>query len=38
MFASQGGEVTALHRTHFGPLDLGGLAPGAWRELALDLF
>jgi 16S rRNA pseudouridine516 synthase len=38
MFASQGCEVTALHRTHFGPLDLGGLTPGAWRELALDLF
>ncbi|HWZ95836.1 MAG TPA: pseudouridine synthase [Opitutaceae bacterium] len=38
MFASQGCEVTALHRTHFGPLDLGGLAPGEWRELPLDLF
>jgi 16S rRNA pseudouridine516 synthase len=38
MFASQGCEVAALHRTHFGPLDLGGLAPGAWRELPLDFF
>jgi 16S rRNA pseudouridine516 synthase len=38
MFASQGCEVTALHRSHFGPLDLGGLAPGAWRELPLNLF
>jgi 16S rRNA pseudouridine516 synthase len=36
MFASQGYEVTALHRTHFGPLDLDCLAPGAWRELALS--
>jgi 16S rRNA pseudouridine516 synthase len=38
MFASQGCEVTALHRTHFGPLELGRLAPGEWRELALDFF
>jgi 16S rRNA pseudouridine516 synthase len=38
MFASQGGEVAVLHRTQFGPLDLGVLAPGAWRELPLDLF
>jgi 16S rRNA pseudouridine516 synthase len=38
MLASQGCAVTALHRTHFGPLDLGGLAPGAYRELPLDLF
>jgi 16S rRNA pseudouridine516 synthase len=38
MLASQGCAVTALHRTRFGPLDLGGLAPGAWRELALNFF
>jgi 16S rRNA pseudouridine516 synthase len=38
MFASQGCEVVALHRTHFGLLDLGGLAPGAWRELSLNYF
>ena len=38
MFASQGRTVTALHRTHFGPLDLGGLAPGAWSELPLSFF
>jgi 16S rRNA pseudouridine516 synthase len=38
MFSSQGCEVVALHRTHFGPLDLGNLAPGEWRELALDFF
>jgi len=38
MFASQGCEVTALHRTHFGPLDLDGLTPGEWRELPLSFF
>jgi 16S rRNA pseudouridine516 synthase len=38
MFASQGCEVTALHRTHFGPLDLDGLAAGAWIELPLNFF
>jgi 16S rRNA pseudouridine516 synthase len=38
MFASQGGEVTTLHRTHFGPLELSRLAPGAYRELPLDFF
>ncbi|HSY53478.1 MAG TPA: pseudouridine synthase [Opitutaceae bacterium] len=38
MFASQGCEVVALQRTHFGPLGLDGLAPGAYRELPLDYF
>jgi 16S rRNA pseudouridine516 synthase len=38
MLAGQGCEVVALHRTHFGPLDLGGLAPGAWRQLPLNFF
>lgn len=38
MFASQGSEVLTLHRTHFGPLDLGTLAPGQWRGLPLDTF
>lgn len=38
MFASQGAEVRTLHRARFGPLDLGDLAPGAWRELPLDTF
>ena len=38
MFASQGCEVVALHRERFGPLELGGLAPGAWRELPVDFF
>jgi len=27
-----------LHRTQFGQLELGDLAPGHWRELPLDLF
>lgn len=38
MFASQGCEVLTLHRTHFGHLDLGGLAAGRWRELPLGEF
>ncbi len=38
MFASQGVEVLTLHRTRFGPLELGALAPGQWRELPLDTF
>lgn len=38
MFASVGFEVVALHRTRFGPLDLGDLKPGAWRNLPLDFF
>jgi 16S rRNA pseudouridine516 synthase len=38
MFASQGLEVLALHRARFGPLDLGDLPAGQWRELPLDSF
>ncbi|MBC7365653.1 MAG: rRNA pseudouridine synthase [Undibacterium sp.] len=38
MFAWVGYEVVALHRTHFGALDLGDLKPGTWRELPLDFF
>ncbi len=38
MFASQGNEVLTLHRSHFGPLDLGDLPPGQWRELPLGYF
>ena len=38
MFASQGCEVLTLHRTLFGPLDLGDLSAGQWRELPLDTF
>lgn len=33
MFASQGAEVLALHRARFGPLELGDLPAGRWREL-----
>jgi 16S rRNA pseudouridine516 synthase len=36
MFASQGIEVLTLHRAQFGPLDLGDLPAGQWRELPLD--
>jgi 16S rRNA pseudouridine516 synthase len=38
MFAATGATVLTLHRTQFGPLALDGLAPGQWRELALDFF
>jgi 16S rRNA U516 pseudouridylate synthase RsuA-like enzyme len=38
MFAALGCEVLTLHRERFGPLILGDLAPGAWRELPLDSF
>ncbi len=38
MFAGQGCEVVTLHRERFGPLELGSLAPGAWRELPVDFF
>lgn len=33
MFSAAGCFVRRLLRTAFGPLELGGLAPGAWREL-----
>lgn len=37
MFAAAAGvTVTALHRTRFGTLTLGDLAPGQYRELALS--
>jgi 16S rRNA pseudouridine516 synthase len=38
MFASQGCEVLTLHRPRFGPLELGDLPAGQWRELPLDEF
>ena len=38
MFASQGYEVLALHRSRFGTLELGELPVGQWRELNLDCF
>lgn len=33
MFAAAGNHVAALHRSRFGPLELGRLAEGAWRLL-----
>lgn len=33
MFAAIGNHVEALHRESVGPLTLGGLVPGEWREL-----
>lgn len=38
MFSAFGAEVLTLHRSHFGPFDLEGVAPGQWRELPLDAF
>ncbi len=39
MFAAAGGAtVLTLHRSRFGSLELGDLAPGQWRELPLDYF
>ncbi len=38
MFAATGATVLTLHRERFGPLDLGDLAAGEWRELPLDFF
>jgi len=38
MFSSQGANVVTLHRERFGPLALGDLAAGQWRELPLDYF
>ena len=36
MFDAVGNKVVALHRETFGPLGLGDLKPGAWRELTRD--
>lgn len=36
MFEAVGHEVVALHRTNFGPLELGDLAQGKWRLLRAD--
>lgn len=33
MFEAVGHRVKALHRSRYGPLTLGGLEPGQWREL-----
>lgn len=36
MFAAIGHEVTALARVAIGPLELGTLAPGTWREVSRE--
>lgn len=36
MLAAIGHPVIALHRDSFGPLELGGLPRGSWRELAAE--
>lgn len=36
MFAAIGNHVLALHREAVGPLTLGGLPEGAWRELSAE--
>lgn len=33
MFEAAGHRVKRLHRSRYGPLDVEGLEPGAWREL-----
>jgi 16S rRNA pseudouridine516 synthase len=38
MFSTCGANVIALHRERFGPLELGDLPAGKWRELPLDTF
>lgn len=35
MFEAVGNKVVRLHRESFGPLGLGELAPGEWRELSV---
>jgi 16S rRNA pseudouridine516 synthase len=38
MFAAVGATVLTLHRSTFGDLELGNLAPGEWRELPIEHF
>jgi 16S rRNA pseudouridine516 synthase len=38
MFAATGSTVLTLHRARFGPIELGDLPLGQWRELPLDYF
>jgi 23S rRNA pseudouridine2605 synthase len=38
MFDALGHEVTRLMRVAFGPIELGSLQPGEWRELTPDAF
>jgi 16S rRNA pseudouridine516 synthase len=34
MFAGLGAVVQTLHRSRFGPYELGDLAPGAWKVVS----
>jgi 23S rRNA pseudouridine2605 synthase len=36
MLTAVGLEVVKLHRSKYGPLALGGLKPGRWRDLSAD--
>jgi 23S rRNA pseudouridine2605 synthase len=38
LFGAIGHEVTRLLRVAYGPIELGPLAPGAWRELTREMF
>jgi len=38
LFAAFGREVTKLLRVAYGPIELGALKPGEWRELTRDAF
>jgi 16S rRNA U516 pseudouridylate synthase RsuA-like enzyme len=38
MFDALGHEVTRLMRVAFGPIELGPLRPGEWRDLTRDEF
>jgi len=38
LFAAIGREVTRLLRVAYGPIELGSLQPGQWRELSADEF
>lgn len=38
MFAHFGLTVMRLHRSRFGPVDLGDLSPGSWRPISRDIF
>src|SRR5262249_49975359 len=38
LFSAIGAEVTKLLRVAYGPIELGTLKPGEWRELTRDAF
>ncbi len=38
LFEAVGHEVTRLHRVAFGPIELGDLPPGRWREIGKGAF